>query len=58
LLDERVRLNGRTLALSAGDELPTITGIPTTANTLTFAQATITFLAIPAAGNNACRKPI
>ena len=58
LLDERVRLNGRTLALSAGDELPTITGIPTTADTVTFAQATITFLAIPAAGNNACRKPI
>lgn len=58
LLDERVRLNGRTLTLSAGDELPTITGTPTTANALTFAQATITFLAIPAAGNNACRKPI
>jgi len=55
LLDERVRLNGRPLALGPGDELPPIAGAPTTANTVTFKQATITFLAIPAAGNNACR---
>jgi heparanase 1 len=55
LLDERVRLNGKPLALSAGDELPTIEGVPTTANAVTFAPATITFLAIPEAGNNACR---
>ena len=55
LLDDRVRLNGRPLALGPGDELPAITGAPTKAGTLTFAQATITFLAIPDAGNNACR---
>ena len=55
LLDERVRLNGNALALSAGDELPAIEGVPTAAATVTFAPATITFLAIPEAGNNACR---
>jgi hypothetical protein len=54
--DADVRLNGRPLALDPGDELPPITGAPTTANTVTFKQATITFLAIPAAGNNTCRQ--
>ncbi len=55
LRDAYVRLNGRPLALDPGDELPPIEGAPTTSNTVTFKQATITFLAIPAAGNNACR---
>ena len=55
LRDKAVRLNGTTLALGAGDELPPIVGAPTTANTVTFNPATITFLAVPAAGNNACR---
>jgi heparanase 1 len=55
LLDQSVRLNGNPLALSAGDELPAIEGAPTTAATMAFAPATITFLAIPEAGNNACR---
>ena len=50
-----VRLNGRTLKLSAHDELPSIAGVPTIAGTTTFAPATITFLAIPAAANDACR---
>src|SRR6266436_4506304 len=55
LRDADVRLNGRSLALDPRDELPPIAGAPTTANTVTFKQATITFLAIPAAGNNTCR---
>ena len=55
LRDTTVRLNGTTLALGAGDELPPITGAPTTAGNVTFEQATITFLAIAGAGNNACR---
>ena len=55
LLDQRVRLNGTPLALSADDELPAIEGVPTTAATATFAPATITFLAIPEAGNQTCR---
>jgi hypothetical protein len=50
-----VRLNGTTLAMDAGDELPTITGAPATAGDVTFEQATITFLTIPDAANNACR---
>jgi len=54
--DGAVRLNGRALELSAKDELPDITGVPTPAGTLTFAPATITFLAIPAAANSACRR--
>ena len=55
LRDADVRLNGRPLALDPGDELPPIAGAPTTPSTVTFEQATITFLAIPAAGNSACR---
>jgi hypothetical protein len=55
LRDTTVRLNGTTLAMDAGDELPTITGAPATAGNVTFEQATITFLTIPDAANNACR---
>jgi hypothetical protein len=50
-----VRLNGSTLALAAGDELPPIAGAPAAADTIVFEPVTITFLAIPAAGNDACR---
>jgi heparanase 1 len=55
LADIDVRLNGRALKLSAHDELPSTAGVPTIAGTTTFAPATITFLAIPAAANDACR---
>ena len=55
LLDADVRLNGRTLALGAGDELPDLAGVPTAADRVTFQPLTITFLAIPDAGNAACR---
>jgi heparanase len=54
LLDADVRLNGRTLALDADGELPDIAGIPTPANNVTFQPVTITLLAIPDAGNDAC----
>jgi hypothetical protein len=54
-LDIRVRLNGNVLTLGAGDTLPSISGAPMPAGPLTFARATITFVAIPEAGNNACR---
>jgi hypothetical protein len=53
--DGTVRLNGRALELGANDGLPEITGLPTPAGMLAFAPATITFLAIPAAANRACR---
>jgi heparanase 1 len=55
LLDTDVRLNGRTLALGAGDALPDIAGVPTATDMVTFQPVTITFLAIPDAGNNVCR---
>jgi hypothetical protein len=55
LRDTTVRLNGRTLEVGIKDDLPRIVGVRTAAGTLTFAPATITFLAIPAAANSACR---
>jgi heparanase len=55
LVDEHVRLNGHPLALSAADELPDIAGVSAAADTVSFAPATITFLAIAEAGNDACR---
>jgi hypothetical protein len=55
-LDDRtVRLNGHTLELGANDDLPEIAAVQTPAGTLTFAPATVTFLAMPAAANGACR---
>ncbi|WGD54264.1 hypothetical protein QA641_10390 [Bradyrhizobium sp. CB1650] len=50
-----VQLNGRTLALTAGDELPDLIDLPTVAGTVRLAPATITFLVIPGAENAACR---
>ena len=54
-MDTDVRLNGTPLRLGAADALPAITAIATAADTLTFAPATITFLAIPGAANEACQ---
>lgn len=51
-----VRLNGHTLSLDANDDLPEIAGVPIPAGVLTRAPASITFLAIPAAANSACRN--
>ena len=55
LRDGTVRLNGRTLELGIKDDLPRMAGVRTAAGALTFAPSTITFLAIPAAANSACR---
>jgi hypothetical protein len=55
LRDVTVRLNGSALGLGAFDDLPRITGAPTSAGTLAFAPATITFLAVPTAANSACQ---
>jgi glycosyl hydrolase family 79 len=51
---QAVRLNGHALELAANDDLPAIAGVPAPAGALSFAPATITFLAIPAAANSAC----
>jgi hypothetical protein len=55
LQDMVVRLNGSTLSLDAGDRLPHFAGVRMPAGPIALAPATITFLAIPDAGNSACR---
>jgi heparanase 1 len=50
-----VNLNGVELALGAEDQLPALKGAAVHAGTVTLEPATITFLAIPKAGNPACR---
>jgi heparanase len=55
LTDSNIRLNGTPLRLGAADALPAITGIATAPDVLTFAPASITFLAIPEAANAACQ---
>ena len=52
---KNVALNGAPLALGPNDTLPTLIGAATAAGTVTVAPATITFFAIPRAGNGACR---
>ncbi|WP_127751932.1 hypothetical protein [Devosia sp. 1566] len=53
--DTSVTLNGTPLELGAGDALPAMAGQQVGAGELAFVPATITFLAIPAAQNEACR---
>jgi hypothetical protein len=56
LQDSTVRLNGSALTLGADDELPVLAGVATDAGLVGFAPATMTFLAVPAAANDACRE--
>ena len=55
LRSRAVNLNGLELRMGADDELPPLTGARFPAGTLTLAPGTITFLALPDAGNPACR---
>jgi hypothetical protein len=55
LEDEQVQLNGRMLKVAANGELPQLEGQPAPAGRVEFAPLTITFLAMPDAGNKACR---
>jgi hypothetical protein len=55
LQDKTVQLNGRTLTLGVNDELPALEASLTPAGVVRFSPATVTFLAIPAAGNRACQ---
>jgi hypothetical protein len=55
LQDVAVRLNGHTLSLDDAGELPRLDDVSTAPGTLILAPATITFLAIPGAGNSACQ---
>jgi heparanase len=47
-------LNGHTLALAAGDALPSLRGDAQAAGRATLAPATITFFAVAGAANPAC----
>ncbi len=55
LEDIHVQLNGTELKLGTDDGLPPFTGVPTGSGHITFAPATISFLAIPTAKNANCR---
>jgi len=55
LLDNKVELNGIELKLGSNGNLPQLTGQSQAAGHVKFAPASITFLAIPNAGNGACR---
>ena len=55
LRSARVQLNGAELKLGANDELPDLPGVPVPAGDLSFDPATITFLALPGAGNKDCK---
>jgi len=55
-LDSRViELNGKPLALAAGGTLPALAGALEKAGTVALPATSVTFLAIPTAGNPACR---
>jgi hypothetical protein len=56
LTNTHISLNGVDLALDSKGNLPTITGTPTPAGTITLAPTTITFLGIAKANNPACRR--
>jgi len=54
LTDKQVQLNGADLKLGADDALPELQGAPTPSGKITFAPASITFLALPEAHNAGC----
>jgi heparanase len=55
LEDTSVQLNGNTLRLTSSGDLPQLEGEPTKAGPVSFAPASITYLAVENASNNSCR---
>jgi hypothetical protein len=55
LQSAQVQLNGSELKLGGDDAIPSFAGVSTGSGQVTFAPATITFLAIPNANNASCR---
>ena len=55
LQDKEVQLNGKTLQLNSDGDVPEFVGQPTPSGRISFAPASITFLAIPNASNSSCR---
>src|SRR5258705_10675316 len=58
LMDNKVELNGSELNLTSNGDLPQLTGEHQSSGHVVFAPVSITFLAIPNAGNAACRQAI
>jgi hypothetical protein len=56
LTDKQVQLNGADLKLGADDALPALKGTVTKPGEITFAPASITFLALPKAHNASCQQ--
>jgi hypothetical protein len=54
LQDRSVELNGKTLELTSDSDIPEFVGQRTRAGRISFAPASITFLAIPDANTNSC----
>jgi hypothetical protein len=54
LTDKTVTLNGTPLRLDANDAIPAMEGSATAGGELEFEPATITFLSVPSARNQAC----
>ncbi len=55
LQDRAVQLNGKTLELNSDSDVPEFVGERTRTGRISFAPASITFLAIPTANNSGCR---
>src|SRR5579863_4465943 len=55
LQDREVQLNGKTLQLNSDGDVPEFVGQLTPSGRISFAPASITFLAIPNASNTSCR---
>ena len=51
-----VQLNGRILELQSDDTFPAINGAKVPSGSLTLDSQSITFLAVPKAGNEACSQ--
>jgi len=56
LTDKQAQLNGSDLKLGADDALPELKGAPTPSGKITFAPASIVFLALPEAHNAGCQR--
>jgi heparanase 1 len=54
-MDNKVELNGSELDVSADGDLPALKGNAQSGGSVSFAPASITFLAIPNAGNASCK---
>jgi hypothetical protein len=55
LQDKQIQMNGADLQLGAGDVIPDLEGMTTPKGQITFAPASITFLAIPKARSASCQ---